>query len=596
MTPPRDRDLWRALWPFLRADLGLWSFSLALAPITAGAAILQPMLFKSAIDDHLAVGRIDGLSTLVAALAVTVALGFVAQVAHTWLLSVAATRTITAVRRAVTAHLLGLPAAFFDREPSGKLLTRATSDVEALGETLNAGAFTLILDALQVLGVVGAMFWLDARLSLVLLLVGPPLAVVLNALRRRLRALFAETHTTQATLNAWISERFDTLETVQLLADEPRAIAGFDRRLQAYNRTTIESNVWDALMFAVVDGVSAITTALILVASGVALAYATDTTLPPWLLAGVTPGLIAAFLDYLSRLFVPVQEFSQKVAVLQRAAAALDKIVDLLHTDEAIPDGPVALPHARGDVAFEGVSFAYTPGHPVLTDVSFPLRHGEVVALVGRTGSGKTTLASLLSRAYDGWEGRITLDGHDLRQLRVRDLRAAIASVRQDVQVFPDTVRFNLTLGRDVSDAALQDALRLARADGIVDRLGGLDATLAAGGRNLSAGEAQLLAMARVLAHDPAVVVLDEATASVDSLTEALLQAATEAVLATKTTLVIAHRLSTVLRAHRIVLLDAGRVVEMGTHDELIARDGAYASLFREQALHAPVEAPVTGA
>jgi ATP-binding cassette subfamily B protein len=299
--------------------------------------------------------------------------------------------------------------------------------------------------------------------------------------------------------------------------------------------------------------------------------------------AFTTAGTIAAFVDYLGKLFTPVQECSQKVAVLQRAAAALDKVFSLLDRAESIPSGATPLPAARGAVQLRDLQFGYTPGTDVLHGVDLDIQPGEVVALCGRTGSGKTTLGALLSRAYDGYRGSITLDGHELSDLVTADVRRAVVSVRQDVQLLPDTVRFNLTLGREVSDERLWEVLTLMRADDVIRRLGGLDATLDPGGRNLSGGEAQLVALTRTLLADPAVVVLDEATASVDPLTEARVQAAVDVVLSRKTTLVIAHRLTTVLGADRIVLLDAGRVVEVGAHAELMARDGAYAHLFRQQ-------------
>jgi ATP-binding cassette subfamily B protein len=241
------------------------------------------------------------------------------------------------------------------------------------------------------------------------------------------------------------------------------------------------------------------------------------------------------------------------------------------------------LADVRGAVRLEHVSFGYREDAPVLHDVSITLAPGEVVALVGRTGSGKTTLGRLLTRQYDGFRGRITLDDVPLEEIELGCLRRAIGSVQQDVQLFPGDVRFNLTLGHPVPEAQLLECVRLARAEVVVARLGGLDGRIEEAGRNVSGGEAQLLSFARTLVHDPAVVILDEATASVDSLTEALLQEATADLLARKTTLVIAHRLSTIVHADRIVLLDQGRVIEVGTHDELLARGGAYAELFHQQ-------------
>lgn len=566
-----DSRLWRGLWGFLRNDLRSWIGAMVLAPATAISVVVQPLLMQRVIDQNIVQGDFDGLqrSALLYLLAVLGGFGF--QVAHTWLLSVAATRTITHVRRAVVEHLLGMRAAFFDKEPSGRLLTRATSDVEALGETLNAGAFTLVLDALQVAGVLSAMIWLDARLTLVLLLVGPPLLFVIDQLRRRLRALYNEIQTSQSSLNAWMSERLQGVEAVQLHNDEDRAMAGFAERLHRFRDANIRSNVFDALMFATVDGVSAATTALVLwYASGGALA------------GYVTPGVLAAFIDYLGKLFGPVQEFSQKVAVLQRAAAALEKIFSLLDTQATIPgSGPVIA--QGGHLVLRDVSFGYEPDRPILRGVDLEVRPGEVVALVGRTGAGKTSICGLLTRAYDGYTGSITLDGAELSGLDTHAVRRQIGAVRQDVQLFGDTVRFNLTLGRDLPDGRVLDAVAAMRASDVVERLGGLDGRISQAGKNLSAGEGQLLALARVMLHDPPIVLLDEATASVDPRTEQRVQEATAELFQRKTTIVIAHRLATILHADRIVLLESGRVVESGTHAELLAAEGAYAALFAQQ-------------
>ncbi|MEZ4239664.1 MAG: ABC transporter ATP-binding protein [Myxococcota bacterium] len=299
-----------------------------------------------------------------------------------------------------------------------------------------------------------------------------------------------------------------------------------------------------------------------------------------------TAGLLAAFVDYVGRLFTPVRELSGKISILQRAASAADKIAGLLLCDERVPFGDRPLPEAPGEVAFEGVSFAYGDGPDVLRDITLAIRPGEVVALVGRTGSGKTTIGKLLVRMYAGYRGTIRVDGVPLDEVDQAALRRRIAVVQQDVVLFGGTVRGDLTLGADISDARLREALDLAQASDVVERLGGLDGRVVQGGRNLSVGEAQLLSFARVLARDAPLVILDEATASVDSLTEARIQAATAALFAQRTVLVVAHRLSTITHADRIVLLDQGRILEQGTHQALLARGGAYAALFEAQFTH----------
>ena len=573
-TGRSDANLWRGIWPFLRRDLGLYLLALALAPATAAMVIVQPWLLKHAIDTYITPGDISGVQMAALWYLGAIALGFVLEVGHTLALSYAAMRTITHVRHAIYTHTLGRASRFFDTQPTGRLLTRATNDVETLGETLSAGAITIVLDALQVVGVLTAMFFLDARLTLVLLFVGPPLVLLIEVLRRRLRTLYNEVRTTVADLNAYLSERLDGIRIVQLYRDEVRTMAAFDHRLDRYTDANVRTNIYDALVYASVDGVRSVTLALM-------LWYGSGGSLE----GVVTAGVLAAFIDYIAKLFRPIQEFAAKVAVIQRAMSALGKIFGLLDEDVHIHDGDRAVDPVRGHIRLDGVTFAYGDGPPVLKDVSLEIQPGEVVALCGRTGSGKTTIGKLLTRQYEGWQGQITLDGVPLQDLQLAAARRAIGTVSQDVQLYPGDVRFNLTLGRAIPDDQLRTAISLSRADELVQRLGGLHGLTEGGARNVSAGEAQLLSFARTLAHDPPVVILDEATASVDSMTEARIQEATDAVLARKTTLVIAHRLSTIVHADRIAVLDAGRVVEVGSHAELLDLEGAYAKLFRQQFL-----------
>jgi ATP-binding cassette subfamily B protein len=577
-----DRTLWSKLVPFLAGDRGLYVTAIVLAPISAAMVLLQPWLLKVAIDRYITPGDLDGVRTAAVWYLGAVILGFVAETGHTLSLSVAAMRTITRVRRAVYAHTLGFAQRVFDQVPTGRLLTRATSDVDALGETLTAGAITIVLDALQVVGILVAMAILDLRLTATLLLVGPPLALVIEVLRRRLRKLYVLVRNTLSDLNAYLSERLDGVTVVQLYRDEARTLARFGDLLGRYRDANVRTNVYDALLYATVDGVTSVTLALMLWHGSGGILQGT-----------VTAGVLAAFIDYVQKLFRPIQEFSAKIAILQRAGTSLSKIFGLLDHDERIRAGDRDPGGLRGEIRLEHVGFAYRDGTPVLQDVSLALNPGEVVALVGRTGSGKTTIGRLLTRQYDGFTGRITVDGVPIEELALPALRRGVGSVQQDVQLFPGDVRFNLTLGREVPDARVLEAVRLAHAEAVVARLGGLDGAIEEAGRNVSGGEAQLLSFARTLVHDPVVVILDEATASVDSLTEARLQAATEALLARKTTLVIAHRLSTIVHADRIVLLDQGRVVEVGRHEELLARGGAYATLFHQQ-LEQPEAAPAS--
>ncbi len=296
----------------------------------------------------------------------------------------------------------------------------------------------------------------------------------------------------------------------------------------------------------------------------------------------LSAGLLVAFIEYLDRLFRPLRELSSRVAMLQRGAAAVEKILGLLDVEATVSDDGEPMPEVEGEIIMRDVSFRYRPeANDVLRDIDLEVRPGEVVAVVGATGSGKTTLTRILDTSYTGYRGSITLDGRELSGLRPRDVRRHIAGVRQDPQLFSETVQFNIDLGNsDIDAAAIEDAAVLVHADQVVDRVG-WEHELRERGADLSVGEGQLLTFARAMAHDLSVVILDEATASIDSLTEQLIQDALVRIFERKTVIVIAHRLSTVERADRIVVMDRGRIVEQGTHNELMAAEGFYFKLVR---------------
>ena len=582
--PTRDEDeplgspsvfaLMARLLPYMRFDLPLYVIALIAAPASTLLAVIQPWLLKRAIDDHITAGDVDGVVWLAWLYLIAVLIGFAAEAAYNLSLSYGAMRTISRVRRHVYRHTLSLARSYFDRVPTGRLLTRATSDIEALGETLTAGAITIVLDVLLVIGILIAMVALDPWLTGVILLLSPVLAIIVDGIRRILRRLYQEVRTNLATLNAYLAERITGLEVVQLYRDEARTLKEFDERLHAYRNATIKTNVWDATLFAIVDGLSSITMALLLWYGSGAM-FGNEIA---------TAGLLAAFIEYVGRLFRPIREFSAKLAIIQRAAAALEKVFGLLDVDETVPYGTHDLTgEACESLELEDVRFAYGDGPEVLKGISLRIGPGQVVALVGRTGSGKSTVGKLLQRSYFGYSGSIRLNGREISEVDRQTLQHFIGVVQQDVQLFPGSVRFNLTLGKPIPDAELTEALELCRAGSVVERLGGLDGQIRHQGANVSVGEGQLLSFARTLATQTPIVVLDEATASVDSLTEARIQHATDAILARRTVLVIAHRLSTIMDADEILVMDAGEVVERGTHSELMEAQGIYADLFVSQ-------------
>jgi ATP-binding cassette subfamily B protein len=575
-----DWRLFGKLTPYLAPHAWLFVVALVAAPLGAVLTVLQPWLLKTAIDEEINRGDIVGTQQMALAYLGVVIVGWLLEATYLLAMSYGAIRSITDLRDAVYGHTLSRARRFFDNVPSGRLLTRVTSDVEALGETLTAGALTIVLDVLRVSMVLVAMFWLDWRLTLVMLTIGPVVALVVDRIRRVLRRLYQEVRTSVADLNAYTAERLQGLQVVQLYSDEQRAMTDYMKRVDRYRNATIQTNVWDASLYAIIDGLSAMTMALMLwYGSG-------------GLLEGVvTAGLLAAFIDYVSKLYRPIQEFSAKLAVIQRAMSALEKIFGLLDNAEEIDLGEAVLPSPNGAITLRDVHFAYGDGPDVLRGVDLEINPGEVVALVGRTGSGKTTLGRLLTRAYEGYRGSIRLDGKELDTLELSSVRAAVSSVMQDVQLFPSDVRFNLGLGQALTDEELWEVIDLAHARDAVEALGGLDGAVEQAGANLSVGEAQLLSFARTMAYDAPVVILDEATANVDTLTEVKIQAATDALLSRKTVLVIAHRLSTITNADRIALMDAGRVTETGTHVDLMVAKGEYSKLVLQQFESAPTSA-----
>jgi ATP-binding cassette subfamily B multidrug efflux pump len=474
-------------------------------------------------------------------------------------------------------HTVGLSLRFLDSQPVGRLVNRVTNDVETINELFTSVLPSLLKDFAMMAGVLVALALLSPPLALVTLATLPPVLVVTLLFRRRAREVFRRVRLAVSRLNGFLAEHLSGMRIVQLFVRERYSLDQFRER----NNQLLAANLGEMYVFAtfrpLVDLFATTSLAAIVYFGG------------RFVLADlVSLGTLIAFLNLIRMFYEPVMDLSEKYNILQSAMAGSERVFGLLDTDARIPEPAAARPldGVRGAIQFERVNFAYKEGEPVLRDLSFTVQPGETVAIVGYTGAGKTTITSLLTRLWDIQSGTIRLDGIDIRKYPTASLRRRVQSVLQDVFLFSGTIAENVRLGSPIPDEQVRRAVELVRAHTFVDRLpGGLEARLAERGSNLSMGQRQLLSFARVLAHDPDVLILDEATGNIDTETEKLVQEALRALLAGRTSLVIAHRLSTIRYADRILVLHKGELFEEGSHDELIARQGMYYNLYRMQYL-----------
>jgi ATP-binding cassette subfamily B multidrug efflux pump len=579
-----DARLVRRLWEFIRPYRHLFWLSVLCLPVSSALMLVQPYLLKVAIDRHVAVGDPVGLTTI-GLLYVGAIIGecgfFYAQYYLTMLV---AQRTLADLRVRVFAHVQSLPMSYFDRHPIGRLVTRLTSDVDVLNEMFAAGAMTVFMDVLTMAGIVVIMLSIHVRLALVALAVMPVMLVGINYFRLAARRTYRAIRERIARLNAYLQEALSGMMIIQLFARERRCFEEFDALNDAHREANHWSNVYEAALFSMVEALASIAAALMV-----------------WYAAGgiragvVAFGTLVAFIEYIQRFFVPIREFSTKYAVMQSAMASAERVFQLLDTEPTIvsPRTPRLPRGTGGAIEFEHVWFAYKGEEWVLRDVSFRIEPGEKIAVVGATGSGKTTVIKLLSRFYDVSRGHIRVDGIDVREWDLAQLRRHIGVVLQDVFLFSGDVASNISLGRpEITPAIMEEAARRVNAWSFICALpGGLREPVRERGTNLSTGQRQLLAFARALAYDPTILVLDEATSSVDVETEMLIQDALTTLMRDRTAVVIAHRLSTIEHADRIVVLHHGVVREIGTHAELIEARGIYFRLYQLQ-YALPAEAP----
>lgn len=586
--PPRtdaqaDLTMLRRLIPYARPHALLFGAALITMPLAMGAALVQPLLIKAAIDAALVTESREALMSTVWLFALAITVEFFARFAQVYAMQLAGQRSLARLRTDTFARVQRLHIRFFDRTPVGKIVTRVTNDVDSLGEIFASGAVMAVADILTLVGIVCFMLYLDWRLSLVAFCALPPLAVVVGVFRRFAREAYRSIRAKIALLNAYLAEQVQGVAVIQAFGREAECQREYASINADYRDANHRSIKYDALLYSVVASVSAVTVALVLWYAAVRLGALDAASSVVWV------GTVVAFYEYIQRFFVPIRDLSQKYTIVQSSLAAAERIFGILDMDEL--DAPEGAQVPRNSVeedaaiAFRGVSFGYRPGQTVLDDIDLTARRGEKIAIVGATGAGKTTLTALMLRLYDVDQGGVLIHGRDVREIPVHELRRSFGVVSQDVFLFAGTVLENLAVGDEAPERDRAEAcLRQVGAWDLVERRdGGLDARIDERGANWSAGERQLLAFARALYLDRSILILDEATASIDSETEARLQSAVDEVLADRTAIVIAHRLSTIRKADRILVFHKGRIVERGTHAELLREGGVYARLHRLQ-------------
>jgi ATP-binding cassette subfamily B multidrug efflux pump len=575
-----DRILAVRLWHAARPQRSLIAGSLLLFPLIAAVELVQPYLLKVAIDDHILRSDWLGLTWIGGLYGGVLALLYALRWLEAYLTNLTGQRVIHDLRASLFGHLLRLEAAFFDVNPVGRLMTRVLGDVEAVSEAFTSGLFAVVADVVTLAGVVAVMLWLDWHLALVTFSIVPVLFVAAGYFRIRARDAYRRVRQRLAYLNGLLQESLQGMAVIQLFAREGHEAGRFRDANRAYRRALFASTIYEASLYASVEALGSIALALLLWYGGGEI-----------IAGGVSFGVLVAFIQYTNRFFLPIRDLGAKYTVMQSAMASAERIFGLLDRPPTIvPPGratsrPVGF-HPPA-VELQGVWFAYAGEEWVLRDCSLRVARGERVALVGATGEGKSTIARLLNRSYEVRRGRVLVEGVDVREWDLTSLRRQVGLIFQDTVLFTGTVEENVKLGVDgaVSPTDLARAVETARAAAFVAALPrGLAEPLGERGANVSHGQRQLLAIARALVYNPAVLVLDEATSSVDAESEALIREAMAGLLAGRTSLTIAHRLSTVQHADRILVLHRGRIHEEGTHAALLRRGGLYARLTELQA------------
>ncbi|MBL7202668.1 MAG: ABC transporter ATP-binding protein [Anaerolineae bacterium] len=565
-------QLLRFVQPYWRQML----LATVLMLISSGAGLFAPYLTKVAIDENIALGDVRGLVVTSVWLAVALTADYAASAGQSYILSWVGQRVLTTLRGGLFHHLQDLSVPYHDRHIVGVSISRVINDVAVINELLSEGLIGMLGDGILLIGIIVTMVAMEPRLALLTFSVIPFMVVATVLFGRRARAAFRETRERIGAVVGDLAENIDGMRVIQAFAQESNTQVKFETVNRANRDANVRAMSLSFIFMPAVDILSVAAMCIVLWAGGLMVARGT-----------VTIGIVVAFLSYVNRFFNPIRDLSQLYTTLQSASAGGERVLELLAAEPNVQDRPdaIEMPPIEGRIELCDLSFQYDPDKGVLHDIQITIEPGETVALVGPTGAGKTSIANLVARFYEVSEGAVLIDGRDVREVTRDSLHRQMGLVPQDPFLFSGTIADNIRFGwPEATDEEVVAAAELANADGFIRNMPeGYETLILEGGVNLSVGQRQLLCIARALLVEPRILILDEATSSVDTMTEALIQSALERLLSGRTAIVIAHRLSTVRNADRIYVIDEGRIVEQGTHDMLLDRGGLYRDLYERQ-------------
>jgi ATP-binding cassette, subfamily B, multidrug efflux pump len=575
-----ESEVLKKLFQFVRPYQRKFYLLVFLTFAVAMLAPVKPVIIQYTIDNHVAAGNYRALFTMIIVLISLLVLQTIAQYFHTYFSDWLGQHIIRDIRIKLFRHILKLRLRFYDNTPIGRLVTRNVSDIETLSEVFSEGIAAIIADLLQLIIILIIMFIMDWRLTLISLSTLPLLIISTYVFKEKIKHAFNSVRNAVANLNSFVQEHITGMSIVQIFNSEEREYQKFKEINKEHRRANIKTVLYYSIYFPVAEVIQALGIGLLVWYGARGIIESQFAENP------ITIGMLIAFIMYINMFFRPIRMIADRFNTLQLGIVSSARIFKLLENEEYIHDtGTYAPKEVEGSVEFNNVSFAYVDENYVLKDISFKVNPGEMVALVGATGAGKSSVINLLNRFYDVNEGQISIDGTDIRDYKLGVLRRNIGVVLQDVFLFSDTIGNNITLGNpEISKEKVLYAAELVGARTFIERLpGGLDYNVMERGSTLSVGQRQLISFVRAMVYDPRIIVLDEATSSVDSETEALIQHAIWKLMKGRTSIVIAHRLSTIQKANKIIVLDKGHIVEKGSHEKLLSLNGFYTQLHKMQ-------------